>query len=148
MESLIFPFFAGKMFTIFLMNSPTLACDECAPSCDDSWVSWWWSPRCSPPWTWCSWNMFLRSINIIYSSESWIIRFHYSILRHSWERREQWAGQIIREEKVMKFWPTLMELSYNWVMQLINMETVLSFESFKEPFIFKGLNFLGHNKEK
>ena len=28
-------------------------------ACGGSSGPWWWSPHCSPPWTWCSWNMFL-----------------------------------------------------------------------------------------
>ena len=47
----------GGLQSLFL---PSLACCESQASYDGSWGSWWWSPRCSPPWTWCSWSRFLK----------------------------------------------------------------------------------------
>ena len=48
---------------------PKEASDECLPACGGSWGSWWWWPRCWPPWTWCSWSRFLDRCLIIY----WIL---------------------------------------------------------------------------
>ena len=39
--------------------SPNLASRGYLLGDGGSWVSWWWWPHCLPPWTWCSWSMFL-----------------------------------------------------------------------------------------
>ena len=44
-----------------LVHSPSWASRVCRPGGGGSWGSWWWSPRSSPPWTWCSWSRFLSA---------------------------------------------------------------------------------------